>query len=309
MTIIDRFGIDVGGSSVKIGAFDKDDNMLLRDTLFTEPETVFGDIEAALRHICKTNGHAIEAVRAIGIGVPGPVRSYRYVDGCVNMNLAPFDIMEKFQLPSSIRIVAENDANLAAMGEFHYGAAKPYRHALVTTLGTGIGAGVIYDGHLLTGAHAAAGELGHIRVTEHLLEELASDKEVELEELASGIAMEHVARRFLALDAFAGSGLRNVTPTAENIFRLAETGDALSIKLVNITASYLGLAFSYACAVVDFDAIIIGGGVSRAGDYLIDRIARYYREYAFRPMRDTVFLRAALGNDAGIYGAAALIKE
>lgn len=306
-TNVKYFGVDVGGTTIKIGAFDAEKTLIEKWSIPTaredEGRALFRELEKALSDYMTRQGGSLQDIEGIGLGVPGPVLENRYINQCVNIGLGYTDLQEVFHPGENIRIIADNDANMAALGEFHFGAAKQFDSILFITLGTGIGGGVIHEGQLITGAHAAAGEIGHIKVFKNMLDELSEDTMDDLEYIVSGISLEKLAKRFLELPKWHLSQLHFEEPTAKYIFEMAKVGDPLATKLVSIMARYLGLAFTYAAAMLDFEAVIIGGGVSKAGDYLIRQIEDYYLQYAFHPLHECKFVQAELLNDAGIYGA------
>ena len=199
-----------------------------------------------------------------------------------------------------------NDANMAALGEYWMGSAKAYSSVVLVTIGTGVGGGVIIDGKPICGYNGAAAEIGHLPIVEEETEYCNCGNKGCLEQVASATGIVRTATRMLnATDE--PSALRTLPYiSAKAVFDEAKAGDSCAIKVVDYVCRYLGKGIACASAMTDTEVICIGGGVSAAGDYLIERVAKYYKEYAFHACKNTKIVRAELGNDAGMYGAAKL---
>lgn len=208
---------------------------------------------------------------------------------------------------TGIPVKIGNDANMAALGEFWVGGGSEYNSMVMVTIGTGVGGGVIIDGKPLYGFNGAAGEIGHLPLVEGETESCNCGKKGCLEQVASATGIVRTANRMLA-ESDMPSSLRSVPYiSAKVIFDEAKGGDALAIQVTEYVCRYLGKGLACAAGMVDPEVFVIGGGVSAAGEYFINLIDKYYKECVFHASRQTKIVKAALGNDAGMYGAAKLI--
>ncbi len=208
---------------------------------------------------------------------------------------------------TGMKVAAGNDANVAALGEMWLGAGKGNKNMIMVTLGTGVGGGVIVNGQPLTGAHGAGGEIGHLCVNYEETENCGCGKTGCLEQYASATGIARLAKKRLAKDE-AQSLLRSARKMdAKAVFDALKEGDRLAEEIVEEFGSYLGHALANLAAVTDPAVIVIGGGVSKAGSILLGYIEKYFAEKAFFANKETKFVLAELGNDAGICGAAKLI--
>ena len=306
-------GVDVGGTSVKLGLFSTDGALLEKWEIPTRAEEsgafILPDIANSIRE--KLSGRQIgpEQVEGIGIGVPGPVDKEGKVHRCINLGWGILDVkreMNRF-LPEIPNVVAGNDANVATLGELWQGGGKGYDSAVMFTLGTGVGGGVVINGHIIAGKNGGAGELGHITVEPDETEICACGKYGCLEQYASANGIVRMAKRMLEVDN-RPSALREMSFfTAREICDLAREGEEMATAIVDRFGEYMGRGMSYMSCAVDPDVFIIGGGMSRAGELLIHAISGYYRKYAFHVSANTPTVLAKLGNDAGIYGGAKLV--
>ena len=308
------FGVDIGGTAVKIGLFTTTGKLLKSTEIPTDTtsngENILPDIAKALRENLKTLESSFEEIEGIGMGVPGPVLNDGTVNKCVNLGwgvINAADIMSS--LCDGVSVKCGNDANVAALGEMWQGGGRGYQNMVMVTLGTAVGGGVVINGQIVSGAFGAGGEIGHIRVRDDEEDSCGCGKHGCLEQYASANGLVRVAKKLLASDN-RQTVLRDAEViTSKVIFDAAKNGDAVSTELVETMGSYLGRALSYISCVVDPEAFVIGGGVSRAGDILIDTIRKYYRENAFHASRNTAFALAELENEAGMYGAVKLILK
>ena len=305
------FGADIGGTTVKIGLF-RDGSLLLKSEIPTRTGNngsgILPDIAAEIKRIAGEYGFGIKDIDGIGAGVPGAVTDGRTVNRCVNLGWGTFDAAEQLSVLTGVGNVSiANDANAAALGELHFGGGKGFRNAVMITIGTGVGAGVIVDGRIVPGAFGAAGEAGHLTMSLDETEICGCGKKGHLEQYASATGIVRTAGELLK-DSSRPSVLRDIEDfTTRDVFAAAKQGDQVSLEVVDKAAEMLGLACSYISCVVDPEVFILGGGVSAAGPFLTDRIKKSYRKYAFHASEDTAFVQAYLGNDAGMYGAAMLI--
>jgi glucokinase len=306
------FGIDIGGTTVKCGFFKNDGTFVEKWEIPTRKDNggdlILPDIADAIRERLEKHGVSMDDVEGIGVGVPGPVLDDGVVNGCVNLGWGVFNVAEKLSaLLGGIRVVAGNDANVAALGEQWRGGGKGFKNVVMVTLGTGVGGGIIIGGRILPGGHGAAGEIGHMQMRKNETAVCGCGKKGCLEQYASATGIVRLAKLALA-DTTKPSSLRSLAEvTSKDIFDAAKTGDAMALKLVDTLGEMLGSALAHITAVVDPDVIVIGGGVSNAGQILLDAIVKHYRPAAFHACRDTEFKLAVLGNDAGMYGAVRMV--
>lgn len=306
------FGIDVGGTTVKCGFFNSDGTFVEKWEIPTRREedgkNILPDIADTIREKLSAHGVSLEDVEGVGIGVPGPVLDDGVVNGCVNLGWGVFNVSAELSgLLGGIRVEAANDANVAALGEQWRGGGKGFKNVVMVTLGTGVGGGVIIGGKILPGAHGAAGEIGHMQMRKNETAVCGCGKKGCLEQYASATGIVRMSKAALENEK-KESSLRNLAEvTAKDIFDAAKTGDAVAISLVDTLGDMLGSALAHITAVVDPDVIVIGGGVSKAGQILLDAIVKHYRPAAFHACRDAAFKLAVLGNDAGMYGAVRMV--
>ncbi|WP_033168585.1 ROK family glucokinase [Clostridium sp. KNHs205] len=305
------FGIDIGGTSVKLGLFTQEGELLDNWEIPTRKEDkgsfILQDVAASVEGKIKEKSLNKEDIVGIGIGVPGPVTEDGTVVQCVNLGWGTFNVANEMKALTGLETKVGNDANVAALGEMWQGGGKGYKNLIMVTLGTGVGGGVILDGNILTGSNGAAGEIGHITVSYDETESCNCTKHGCLEQFASATGIVKEAKRILEKSEEA-STLRNVPAlSAKAIFDAAKEGDALAIRSVDQLGRYLGIALSHVSAVVDPQAFVIGGGVSKAGDMLTEVIRKHYEQNVMLALKGKEFKLALLGNDAGIYGSAKLI--
>ena len=302
------FGVDVGGTTVKLGLFDETGALLDKREIPTHTENggerILPDIAAALDVILHEYGIAKADVTGIGIGVPGPVSDEGVVNRCVNLNWGVFNLHEALGALTGLRVKAGNDANCAALGEAWKGGGAGSRSSLFVTLGTGVGGGVILNGKILGGAHGVGGEIGHITVSAPDKHPCTCGKRGCVEQYASATGVVRVTKERLAACA-APPVLREKaeTLTCKDVFDAAKAGDALAVETLEQVFDYLGEALASACCVCDPERIILGGGVTKAGEYLLHGAARHFEAHMFHACKGTQFSLATLGNDAGMYGA------
>lgn len=307
------FGIDVGGTSVKLGLFDTEGNLLDKWEIPTRKdnggEQILPDIAASVKDKIAERKIDVAQVCGVGIGVPGPVTPDGYVPVCVNLGWkAIYPGRELSALLGGASVRVGNDANVAALGEFWRGGAQGCSNVVLLTLGTGVGGGVILDGKVVDGVHGAGGELGHVIVNPD--EPLACNCGSHgcLEQYASATGVVRVAGRILAAKPETASMLREKADfSAKDVFDAAKAGDAIADEAVDTLCRYLGLATANCALTIDPEVFVIGGGVSRAGAILTDRIEKYFEKYTPLLKIKAKFALATLGNDAGIYGAARLV--
>ncbi|MCR5369958.1 MAG: ROK family glucokinase [Clostridium sp.] len=309
------FGVDVGGTTVKIGCFDSAGTLLDKWEIPTRKEEggkyVLPDVAASLKKYMAEKGIPMKGVYGIGIGVPGPVLPNGTVEVCVNLGWGHTDIIGTIRHEfHGVHIAAGNDANVAALGEVWRGAGKGRKNAVMVTLGTGVGGGVVLNQKIVAGTHGMGGEIGHIHVRDEDQDTCNCGGRGCLEQIASATGIVREARRLLRENPETESPLRGLEElTAKDVCVYAAQGDELSLKALDIMAFYLGRALAGIAMVVDPEVFIIGGGVSRAGKFLNDKIEKYYHEFAPLSKSKSEIVTALLGNDAGIYGAAKMVLD
>ena len=246
----------------------------------------------------------------MGIGVPGPVQKSSVVPiVCANLGgWGQQDVAANLSgLLNGMKVLVGNDANVAALGEIWMGAAKGCRSAVMVTLGTGVGGGVVVDGKVVEGAHGAGGEIGHITVNRHETACCGCGKRGCLEQYSSATGVVRCMKLLLEENPDTPCILRGTDFAAKDVFDAARAGDPLAAKEVDQMTDLLGLALASIASTTDPEVFLVGGGVSRAGDVLFQPLAAHYKEYAFKSCREIPIKQASLGNDAGIYGAVRLI--
>ena len=307
-------GVDIGGTTVKIGLFSEEGKIEEKWEIVTRKDEggsfILSDIAASIEEKIQKNNVKKEDVVGIGIGVPGPVTADGTVLKCVNLGWGIFNVAEEVKKLTGIENVkVGNDANVAALGEMWQGGGKGYKNIVMMTLGTGVGGGIILDGKILTGSKGAAGEIGHITVNYDEEDTCNCGKKGCLEQFASATGIVKEAKRLL-LVSDKPSKLRDLQYlSAKAIFDAAKEGDELADDLVDELTKYLGIAASHIAAVVDPEAFVIGGGVSKAGEILTNRIKQTYEKNVMFALQNKEFKLAELGNDAGIYGCAKMVID
>ncbi len=305
------FGIDIGGTAVKVGLFDTEGNLLSKWDFETVRTGDGKDIlkDAANFVLSKMDEMQLDKdhVLGVGVGIPGPVKDNGEVLQLANLGLANFNIEEEMINLTGLRVRAGNDANVAALGECWVGGGKGYQNMVLVTLGTGVGGGIVLHGSLLAGSNGAAGEIGHIFVNDKETVKCGCGKQGCLEQYASATGIVRLAKQLLE-ERTDSSTLRTYPElSAKTVFDCAKEGDKLAIETVEKACYYLGVTLSHIAQVVDPEAFVIGGGVSKAGEIITETIKKYYNQYAMDALKNKEFKLATLGNDAGIYGAAKLI--
>lgn len=307
------FGVDIGGTTCKIGFFETNGTLLDKWEIKTNTEnngaSILSDVARAVDNKLAQEGISKADVQGVGIGVPGPVKSTGIVNRCVNLGWGIVNVVEDLGKLTGLEVKVGNDANVAALGEMWQGGAKGCKDVVLVTLGTGVGGGIIVDGKVVAGANGAGGEIGHITVSNDEIEACNCGQYGCLEQYASATGIVRVAKRKLAKTSEKTSLTKITNLTAKDIFDEAKAGDNVALGLVDEVCGILGATLSNIACVVNPEVIVIGGGVSKAGDILIKTIQKHYIETAFYACRDTRFALAGLGNDAGMYGCAQMMLD
>ena len=306
------FGVDLGGTTVKIAYFDQEGNLLDKWEITTVTADggshILPDIAASIK--CYMADHELDRdqIIGIGIGVPGPVDGKGVVNKCVNLGWGVFNIHEELSALSGFPVRAGNDANVAALGEAWKGGGNGCENMVFATLGTGVGGAIIVDGKPVSGVHGAGGEIGHLVLNKYETERCGCGKRGCVEQYCSATGVVRMAKRHLA-KTDAPSALRKENLTCKDVFDAAGALDPVAVEVTEEFYDNMAKFLANICATVDPEAIVIGGGVSKAGTVLLEGIARHFPRYAFHGTRGVKFSLATLGNDAGACGAFKLIAQ
>lgn len=307
------FGVDIGGTTCKIGLFETTGILLDKWEIPTRTENhgenILPDVAASVFAKMEEKSIAKEDVQGIGIGVPGPVTAEGVVLKCVNLGWDVFDVAKDMHERTGFQIKVGNDANVAALGEMWQGGGKGHKNMVMVTLGTGVGGGIIIDGKMVAGSKGGGGEIGHIRVNPKETATCGCGKHGCLEQYASATGIVRLAKLKLE-ETTEDTVLRNANPlTAKDVFDGAKAGDAVADAVVEQMAGILGNALANVACVVNPEIFVIGGGVSKAGTIITERVQKYFEESAFHTCLHGEFALATLGNDAGMYGCVQMILE
>ena len=301
------FGIDLGGTTVKIAYFDEEGNLLEKWEIPTVTanggSAILPDIAASVNGYLAEKNISKDSIIGIGIGVPGPVDNQGTVNKCVNLGWGVINIPEILGGLTGLAVTAGNDANVAALGEAWKGGGAGCKNMVFATLGTGVGGGIVINGEVVHGVHGAGGEIGHITLNRYETDKCGCGKKGCAEQYCSATGIVRIAQQFLATSD-ADSSLRAFDPlTCKDVFDCAKAGDYLANQALDKVYQYMGQFLSMICCTVDPELLVLGCGVSKAGQTLIDGAKRYFDEYIFHASRGIRFALASLGNDAGAYGA------
>ena len=302
------FGVDIGGTTVKIGLFSAEGELLDKWEITTRTDDggayILGDIADSVKAKMEEKSIAKDDVIGVGMGVPGPVKDDGTVIKCVNLGWGVFNAAEELSKLLDMKVKVGNDANMAALGEMWQGGGKGHLNIVCITLGTGVGGGIILDGKMLAGVNGAGGEIGHMTMDVTETDVCNCGKRGCLEQYASATGIVRMANKALN-GSDRPSKLREVQYiSAKEIFDAAKSGDDLAMDLADELGKKLGLALAQVACVVDPEVFVIGGGVSRAGQIILDVTEKYYKQFTFHACKNTKFELAVLGNDAGMYGGA-----
>ncbi|WP_313468716.1 ROK family glucokinase [Carnobacterium sp.] len=311
-------GIDLGGTTVKLAVLTEEGEVQQKWSLLTDISEdgtkIVPSIVASINEHIERYGMTKEDFIGIGMGSPGTVDLQNgTVIGAYNLNwktLQPVKLL--IEEGTGIPFAIDNDANVAALGERWKGAGENEDNMAFLTLGTGVGGGIVAEGNLLHGSVGAAGEVGHITVEPNGYDCTCGKKGC-LETVASATGVVRLARDYA--DQYAGESTLKVAiddgqlVTAKDVFDFAKQNDALAVKVIDKVAFYLGLACGNIANILNPSTIVIGGGVSNAGEFLVEQVQDYFNTFTFPAIRSSCKIRLAqLGNDAGVIGASSLIK-
>ena len=301
------FGVDLGGTTVKLAYFNEQGTLLHKWEIPTDTSDngsrILPDIANAVCGYLQENQISKDAIIGIGIGVPGPVSGKGVVNKCVNLGWGVFNIAEELSKLTDLHVKAGNDANVAALGEYWKGGGAGCENMIMATLGTGVGGGIIVDGRVLHGAHGSGGEIGHLVMNRDEEAVCGCGKRGCAEQYCSATGVSTLAKRQLAASD-APSSLRSLEKImAKDVFDAAAAGDAIAKAALEQYFAYLGEFLANLSSMIDPEIIVLGGGVCKAGQVLLDGIEPYFHKYVFHAASEVRFTIAQLGNDAGAYGA------
>jgi len=306
------FGVDVGGTTVKLGLFDAEGNVKDKWEIPTRTEDkgshIIEDIAGSILVKMKQEDLVKDDVIGVGMGVPGPVKADGTVLKAANLGWGIFNPSTELSELLGVPVKTGNDANVAALGEMWKGGGQGYSDMVAVTLGTGVGGGVILGGRMISGSNGAGGEIGHIHLDDNEEEQCGCKNRGCLEQYASATGIVRLAKKKLAATS-KETVLRNEEVSAKSIWDAVKAGDELAIEVAEMYGNYLGKGLAAIAAVVNPEIFVIGGGVSKAGRVVIDYMEPYYKKYVFHGATNAKFALAKLGNDAGIFGAAKLILD
>ncbi|HFU3730235.1 TPA: ROK family glucokinase [Streptococcus suis] len=313
-------GIDLGGTSVKLAILTTDgeiqEKWSIKTNILDDGSHIVPDIIESILHRFETHGLTKDDFLGVGMGSPGVVDSEAgTVIGAYNLNWKTLQLVkEQFESALGLPFFIDNDANVAALGEQWVGAGNNNPNVVFMTLGTGVGGGVIAAGNLIRGVKGAGGELGHITVDFDAPFACTCGKKGCLETVASATGIVNLSRRYA--DQYAGDAkLKQMIDdgqdvTAKDVFDLAKEGDDLALIVYRHFSEYLGVACANIAAVLNPAYIVLGGGVSAAGDFLLEGVRKVFAENSFPQIKEsTQIVLATRGNDAGVLGAASLVLK
>lgn len=305
------FGVDLGGTTVKLAFLDSTGNILDKWEIPTVTEDggsrILPDIAEAINGYIAEKQLSREALIGVGIGVPGPVRPDGSVNGCVNLGWGQVQVEKQLSGLTGLKVKAGNDATVAALGECWKGGGAGCQNMIFATLGTGVGGGIVVDGKVIHGTHGAGGEIGHVTVNREETARCGCGRKGCIEQYGSATGIVRLARK--ALETGVSSLLDKEKLTCKDVFDAANAGDALAQAVLEQVYACLGEFFANLSCVTDPEVIVLGGGVSKAGQPLLDGVQKAYEARCFHATREVRFALATLGNDAGAYGAFKLVLE
>lgn len=306
------FGVDIGGTTVKMGFLDESGNIIDKWEIKTRSEdggkNILPDVAKAINDKLAEKNISKADVLGVGVGVPGPVDGNGTIHQAVNLGWGEFNVNDVLSELTGLKASAGNDANVAALGEAWKGGGKGYSSTVMVTLGTGVGGGIIIDGKILSGANGAGGEIGHIHINDNEEKACGCGGHGCLEQYASATGISNIAKKYFAANT-EKTVLTADDLSAKAVFDGVKAGDALCIKIAEEFGDYLGKGLAMIASTVNPEAFVIGGGVSKAGDILMKFIVPSFEKYVFKGAKDCKMLLATLGNDAGMYGAAKLVID
>ena len=307
------YGVDIGGTTVKIGFFETTGKLVdtweIPTRTENDGELILPDIAESIKENNEKKSITTDDIEGIVMGVPGPVKDDGTVLKCVNLGWGVFNVEKALSvICGGVKVKAGNDANVAALGEMWQGGGKGYEDVVMITLGTGVGGGIIRGGKIVAGTNGAAGEIGHMPMIDDESECCGCGKKGCLEQYASANGLVNVAEKYIAAHRTVETELDlNAGFTAKDVCDAAKAGDKAGLAAVEESMRLLGKAMASVSCVIDPQVFVVGGGLSKAGNIIIDTASKYYKEYAFHASRETEIKLATLGNAAGMYGGVKMV--
>ena len=306
------FGVDIGGTTVKMGLLEEEGKIVDKWEITTdtseEGKAILPNVAASIAKKMEEHGLTKEDIIGVGAGVPAPVTAEGIVNGSANLGWNYKEVKKELEELTGMKACIGNDANVAALGEMWKGGGAGEKNLIMVTLGTGVGGGVIINGKVLVGANGAGGEIGHLCVNYEEKDRCGCGSCGCLEQYASATGIVRLAKKKLGQE-LRPTILTKEDVTAKDVFDAVKAGDEIAKEIAVEFGRYLGYALANLAAVLDPAVIVIGGGVSKAGEVLIPYIREPFMERAFFANKNVKFALATLGNDAGICGAAKLVLE
>ncbi|MBO7345479.1 MAG: ROK family protein [Clostridia bacterium] len=310
-------GVDIGGMSVKIGLVDDNGKIVeqLRVKTVRDANKGILDIIDSIKYLLSNNKIETNQLCGIGIGCPGAVKSEEgIIDYLPNLGWDTIDVRTPIEKAFGVPVMVSNDANVAALGEVIYGSAKGCQTCVMFTIGTGVGGGMIINGKLFEGGFSRGGELGHMTLIMDG-EDCSCGRKGCVECYTSATALikqtkeEMKKNRYSMMWKFVDYDIKNVD--GRTAFECSKLGDKSAIKVRDKYIEYLGESILNMFNIFRPEVFIIGGGISAQGEYLTNLLKGYCEkfDYGYKRSPRTEIITASLGNDAGIIGAAALLKQ
>lgn len=307
-------GIDIGGTNTKIGVINSKSELIFSNIFRTKSSIGFKEaikrISIKIKDFLKQKNVNLEDIISIGVGVPGPVKDKSVVITFSNFSWEKnLNLKEEFEKHFNKPVYVDNDVNVIVLGEYWKGVAKGYNNVLMLAIGTGIGGGLIINNKLISGKNGNAAEIGHIKLTTNENAKLCGCGQkgcFESFASATGLIREAVSRLMVSNNTKLLKKYKNTWDDLEahHIFSLAKEGDKLCQELVEYEAYYLAHGISISVNLLDPDLVVIGGGISKAGDYLLDKVKGYMKNWTMLNILENLEIKQSiLGDDAGIYGA------
>ncbi|MBR4670023.1 MAG: ROK family glucokinase [Butyrivibrio sp.] len=304
------FGVDIGGTTVKIGLLTEGGEKIevweIPTRTENHGENILPDVAQSIRAKMNEKGIDDSEVIGAGVGVPGAVNVDGVCHQAVNLGWEKVNVVNELHSRLKLPVKAGNDANVAALGEQWKGGGQGYPNMLLVTLGTGVGGGIINEGKILTGSRGSGGEIGHIHLVDDEPDACGCGNHGCFEQFASATGAVRIAKRVLA-EYDDDSVLRGGEFACKDIFDAAKKGDKIATICAEKYGYYLGKGIAAVATVVNPEIIVIGGGVSKAGEMLFDLLMPSFKKYVFSGCADAKFALAKLGNDAGVFGAAKML--
>ena len=307
------FGVDIGGTFVKLGLFTVEGELLEKWQIKTRREDnsehILPDIAETIEEKRIENKIDKKDIVGIGFGTPGPVTEDGVAVCPANLDWKNKPVAKELSELTGLPCKGGNDVNVAGLGEMWCGGARGYKNIVVAPIGTGLGAAIICNGQIIVGTRGAAGEIGHIHVDNEIDRRCGCGATGCVEQFSSATGLVRMAKKVLE-ETGRETTLRSKTVIeAKDVVDAAKDGDVVAGEIFDKFSDCLGYSLAAAAAVVDPEIIILGGGVSKAGQFLLDRVHHYFMKYAWPGIRDVKFALATLGNDAGIFGAASMARK